>query len=196
MTQFGPRKGMLLGTGVVAALLAGSALAWACTSLATLTAQPATAQPGDSVSLRGENFDPEGSKVDIQFNGFDGQTLATTSARANGTIATSVKVPKSVEPGQYVLLAVQEASEGGMAFGLPARTALVVPGPGGEVVPAPQSAVRPQAAASLSTADETSNTGWILLGVLGAVALTLFAIGLATFLGEVRRRDVSAVVRT
>lgn len=184
----------MVGVGAIVVVLAGSALAWACTSVATLESSPSAGQPGDELTLTGQNFDPEGSKVQILFNSMQGPVLAKAKPAADGSVTATITIP-DVASGQYVLIADQSGGGfpvNGHAFGTPARLALVVPGSNGGTAPVPQSAVEPQPAASISTAESSSSTGPILLAVLGVAAAVLFIAGLASFLGEIRRREVGA----
>ncbi|CAN5687995.1 hypothetical protein BH24ACT26_BH24ACT26_02450 [soil metagenome] len=189
------RRSALVGVAASVFVLAASALAWACTSLATLETNPSSAEPGDKVTLTGENYDPSGSKVAIHFNTLQGNVLTTAKAQEDGSMKATLTVPKEAS-GQYVLIATQtgEKPSDGMAFGLPARAAFTV-GAGAAAETAGQAGgAQPQPGASSLAPESSSSSSWVLLGVLGAVALALFGAGLASFMGEVRRRDVGATV--
>ncbi len=192
------KGGSWLVGGTVAFLVLGvSALAWACTSLATLETKPSAAQPGDKVTLTGENYDPSGSKAAIHFDSLKGNVVTTAKPQEDGSIKATFTVPKEAT-GQYVLIATQtgEKPSDGMAFGLPARAAFTVgadaaTAPGGQV-----SGAQPASGASSLAPEESGSSSWILFGALGALALVLFGAGLASFVGEVRRREVGAAVST
>ena len=188
-------RSLLAGAAAVTAVLLTSIVAWACTSLATLEPSPSSAGAGEKVRLAGENFDPAGSEVKIRFNSLQGQVLATATADKDGEISTTIRVP-DVANGQYVLIATQtsENPEDGMAFGLPARAALIV---GSEAAQAPATSadVRPQPVESIAPSQGAGAEGWILLAALGVVAVLLFVAGLVAFVAEVRRKEVGATVR-
>lgn len=183
------RAALLLFGGVAAVLLTGL-VAWACVPAATLIATPNQGvKPGDTISVSGRSYG-SANPVMVRWNAIDGPVLA--EAKADGGFITNVPVtiPENAQPGNYVLVATQEAAAGSTTWGIPAR-ALVVVGEGAPVAPAAQVEERP---AGLVTGGSVSTGDLILVG-LGAAGLAMFIAGIAALTAS-RRRPVAEPVRT
>ncbi|HET7487447.1 MAG TPA: hypothetical protein VFJ85_05915 [Acidimicrobiales bacterium] len=135
MTQ--SRKRVLFGSAVGALTLPLliASLAYACTSLATLSVHPASAMPGAVVNGTGKNFAPHGSDapstepVELHFNSRTGPLLWSGRPDAAGNIAFTFTVPDA-SPGAYTLIATQVNSLTGAATsGTPARVSFTVEAP-------------------------------------------------------------------
>jgi hypothetical protein len=193
------RRSVILAGAIMVLVFVGAYVAWACTNLATLDSKPSAAPPGDKVTITGQNFASDGSRVAIRFNSLHGPVLATAVPKADGSFTATIQVP-DVKSGQYVLIATQDAKPGhggmtgngagGPAFGTPARLAFGVEGPDGSVAAPPAAPPAGRAPASLATTSNSSSLGTTLLIVVGAVGALLFLGGLAAFVAEVRRRGV------
>lgn len=174
-----------------------AATAFACTALATLQTASPTAPAGTNVVTTGSAFATKGAgPVILHWNGIAGPEVARAVPDANGSISTSVAVPKGADPGQYVLVATQAKANGEVVYGTPARASIAVVGPDGKVPTAspasPQNPVR-----AVPTADGGGVAALTL--VLGFAGLALFGAGFVTLTrsgGRARStKPVSATVR-
>ncbi len=185
--------------GATALLLVGAMAAMACTSLATLTPNPPSGDPGASVAITGQAFDPGSSVVSLHWNTAQGPVLATTTPDAGGNITATVTIPKDATAGYYVIIATQTDKDGQPVFGTPARTSIQVGQPSGATahgnnVAAPAANVA--AAAAPASATSQTSGGWIAaLAIFGILGVGLFVAGLAFFVREVRRSEAVALAR-
>lgn len=183
-------------SGVAAAVFAVgfAATAFACTALATLESSTAATASGTNITATGSSFAAKGAgPVVIHWNGAGGPEVGRATPDANGNISTSVAVPKTADPGQYVLVATQTKANGEAVYGTPARASVAVTGADGKVPTAapaaPQNPTQPVGA--------TDGNGVVALTmVLGAAGLVLFGAGFATLVRHGRRpQPQSAPIR-
>jgi len=148
----------LLGFGALAVPLLAASFAYACGALASLSINPGSADAGATVNGTGANFASVGmgaptvEPVVIRLGSRTGPTLWAGRPDATGAIAFAFQVPK-VDPGTYVVLAMQNNADGQPASGTPVRATLEVTGPAPVVAapvvaPAPEPAAAPAAAAA------------------------------------------------
>lgn len=180
-----------LGAGMLAVAFAASA--YACTALATLqSSSPATAA-GSSITTTGSSFAAKGAgPVVIHWNGAAGPEVGRATPDANGNITATVAVPKTAEPGQYVLVATQTKTNGEAVYGTPARASVAVTGADGQV-PVAQPAAPGSPAQPVGATDGNGVVALTL--VLGAAGLVLFGAGFATLVRGRRPQPQSAPVR-
>lgn len=104
--------GAILAAGTVLVLVA---TAWACVpgsgggSGKKLTVEPATARPGDSITVSAPRSAVSGP-VEVRLNSAAGPLLGTIvagSSPVTDTVRVSVQIPAGTEPGQHALIAVQ-----------------------------------------------------------------------------------------
>lgn len=183
-------------SGVAAAVFAVgfAATAFACTALATLETSTASTAPGTNVVATGSSFAAKGAgPVVLHWNGVAGPEVGRATPDANGAITTNVAVPKTADPGQYVLVATQADAKGQPVFGTPARASLAVTGPDGKVPTAP---LTPAQSPTQPTPSSGGNGVAALTMVLGAAGLVLFGTGFVTLIRHGRRsQPVSSPVR-
>jgi len=115
--------------------LAVASVAWACGVLATLKLDKRVVAPGQAVNLTGKNYSTAAtaSQVTIRLKNRKGPVLATTAPGAGGKLDTNVKVPESLSPGWYVVVATQtvknaQTGEETPKAGTPGRTSMRVQG--------------------------------------------------------------------
>jgi hypothetical protein len=133
MTQRRGRRGLLALTGVTAAIMIGASAAWACASLAELKLAMPMASAGEEVAFKGTFFNKD-NPVEIRWNSLDGPVLTTVTPdtftaglHGNWRFANgSFTVPADAQPGNYLVIANQEAAEHTNTWGIPARTLLQV----------------------------------------------------------------------
>jgi len=169
MHNFGKRAWLLLGMGLLAVPLAAVGLAYACTGLATVSSNPGSGAPGDTVTVTGKGFaahdpsDVRTSPAEIRLDTQSGPVLASVSpagGAAGGSFSVQITVPQ-VPAGDHVLMATQNAADGRPAYGTPARqvftvTATPAPGPAAAPPPAPAAAAAAQPAAPAKSAPSSS----------------------------------------
>ena len=154
----------LLAFGLAAVPLLAASFAYACGALASLTVNPTSADAGSTVSGAGANFAsngmgaPSAEPVVVRFNGRNGPILWSGRPDGAGTIQFTFEVPK-VEPGSYVILAMQNNADGQPASGTPSRATLHVTGPAPvNAAPAPAVVEEPAAAAPVAAAPAPAQT--------------------------------------
>ena len=142
------RKRALYGTalGAVIVPLLVASFAYACTSLATLSVNPAAGQSGTTINGAGKNFIPHGASaattepVMVRFNSRTGPVLWSGVPDASGNVNFSFAVP-DVPAGTYTIIATQNRADGAPASGTPARAALEVLAAPAAAEPTPAAAV-------------------------------------------------------
>ncbi len=130
---------MLTATaGLVAGLvMVPMAMAWACTSLATIDIKPGAAVTGAEVTGKGYGF--AGNKqvsaqalspspVEIHFQRADGPLLAKVLPDRDGNVSFRFTAPAGA-PNYYTIIATQTKSDGTPVAGTPARTTLALNNP-------------------------------------------------------------------
>ncbi|MGH9077134.1 MAG: hypothetical protein ACRDY0_06745 [Acidimicrobiales bacterium] len=175
------------GVGI---LLSASA-AWACLSLAGLTTNQATVQPGGTLSVNGIEFGS--NPVNIHLDTISGPVLATVTPNSNsGNFTQSVTLPAGVSSGQHVLVATEDAAtangkNNGSSTGVPARAVIQV-GNSSATSPAP---ARP---ASLASSSGTG-VGTLVVIALAVAAAGLFLAGSMSLVASRRRRGQAETVK-
>ncbi|MDP9389437.1 MAG: hypothetical protein M3Q48_16360 [Actinomycetota bacterium] len=181
---------------VVGALVIPVALAWACIPVANLKVSPVQVQPGQEVTVTGgpfgsSSFPKPHSPVVLHLNAVDGPVLATIEPDGSGALSGSFVVPADTKPGNYVVVATQEAQVGDTTWGVPARALLQVVGDGGApVVGQPLAAPVEERPVGL-VEDAPVGVGELLLVGLGVAGVALFAAGMIA-LASARRRGPTA----
>lgn len=176
---------------IVVVAAASTAAAYACTNLATLDLSAPSGAPGTALSVTGSSFTPN-LPVVLHWNSLTGPALATVNAGPTGSIAASVTVPSTAQPGDYVIVAT-ENSHGQAAFGTPARATFQVIGPSGaSSVQSAVPAANPLASIPASSGSGVS-TGLLAATVaLGVLGLGLFGLGAAGYVRQRRRATAPA----
>lgn len=173
------------GAGLVlagAAAILPASIAWACLSLAGITTNLATVQPGGTVTVNGIEFGS--APVQVHLGSTTGPILGTaTPAASTGDFALPVTIPSSTTPGQYVLVATETPA----STGVPARAVIQV----GTAAPVSNTTARPAALISNSG----SSTGTLALIGLAAAAGSLFIAGGISFAAARRRRPETESVK-
>lgn len=176
---------VLSGVGAAVLAVAFAASAFACTALATLQTSTASTAAGSNITATGSAFAAQGAgPVVIHWNGVAGPEVGRAIPDANGNISAPVAVPKTAEPGQYVLVATQATAKGEPVYGTPARASVAVTGPDGAVPTASPAAP----ATPVQPVGASDGNGVVALTlVLGAAGLALFGAGFATLVRHGRR---------
>lgn len=190
----------LAGTALAITIagIAAGAVAWACVPVATLNVSPGQARPGQEVTLTGSFYNSK--PVVVRFNALDGPIVGTIqpTPQPGGTSATlngRVTIPPDAKPGNYTLIASQEADLGRTTWGIPSRVLVTVVGDGGVPVSAAPAATSTDTArpVGLAQGDKVSSGEMVLVGV-GVAGVAMFVAGMAAFFA-VRRRPVAEAVR-
>ena len=195
------RRPVLALGGVVAAVLVTASQAWPCASLAAVELTPAVVRPGQEATVK-VTFVNKDKPVELRWNALNGPLLATIEPstfteglHGNWRFAgAKITIPADAKPGNYVLIANQEASKGTNTWGIPARGLVQVsdgtPVLGQNLGPAP--VVRP----SNLVTEEGVTGGDLLLVGLGAAGITMLLAGFGIVLAASRRnRPVPALAR-
>jgi hypothetical protein len=176
----------------LAALVALSfaAVAYACTSLATLNTSAPAGNPGSNVTVTGSGFasaqgaaaapssghaGATAAPVILHWGGVDGPVLGQTAADRAGNITAQIAIPQNATPGPNVIVATQQNARGQHVSGTPARAPFQVNGPNGQAVTPQQPAADPS---RVPTSGGSNATGI----AIGAIGLMLFAGGFVTYL--------------
>lgn len=148
MPNFTKRAGLLLGLGVLAVPLVGTALAYGCTAIATLSVSKGAAEPGSVVTVTGKGFgthDPADARssqpAEIRIGSLTGPVLATASPGGQErNFSVDVTVPEGVS-GETFIAATQKNADGRTVYGTPARQAFTVSAPAPAPAPPPSPTV-------------------------------------------------------
>jgi len=148
---------LVMGLGLLAIPVVTASLAYACTGLATISADPAAAPAGAKVTVNGSYFAPHdpsdvrSERAVVRMDSPSGTPLATaapSSSATSGQFSVQITVPH-VAPGEHVIIVTQNGVDGRPAYGTPARQVFTVtPSPAGPS--AGPSAGSPAAAAAAS----------------------------------------------
>lgn len=119
---------LALVAGVMAAVLGGAGLAWACTAQSRITTMdPESGDTGTMVTLSGEGF--QSGPVEIRWDSQTGPVIGMADARpgrvegaVGASFTTSVSIPDAA-PGQHLLVAVP----GGTLFYAPKAFVVTAP---------------------------------------------------------------------
>ena len=189
------RRFGLVGVVSAGAVLTVTAAAWACIPVATLNASPPQVRAGEQVTITGAEYGAK-SPVVVHFNALDGPVLASITPDKDGFIRGNVGIPADVRPGNYVLVATQEAVRGETTWGVPSRTLVSVVGDAGApVVGAPVGAGDTARPVGLERGDSSGGAGGLVLAGVGVAGVAMFLAGMtALFAG--RRRAEPETVRT
>lgn len=161
-----------LGTTASMAVIASAGIAWACVAPVSLTVNPASVQPGGTVSFIGRNTAP-GAPIEIHLDSPTGRLLATNPPHnlsvMSGTWTLNVPIPADVPTGKHLIFAVEDYHNHN--GGMPARATIYVGQPA-EAAPSPP--VRP------TMLDVGSGPGAATLGLvgLGVAGFALLVAGL------------------
>jgi hypothetical protein len=143
----------------MAAVLAVSSLAWACTAFSTINLSTSSGAPQTEVVVRGEGA-AVNAPVVIRWDSRTGVKLAETMVDGNGTFAVPIRIPEA-RPGVHVLLATDGKGE-------VARQAFEVAGPARQLA-APSPTFRSDPAPAQGTDPLRLGMNVLALGVLAAV---------------------------
>ena len=171
--------GAVLAGGTVLVLVAS---AWACVpggggSGKKLTVEPATARPGESITVSAPRSAVSGP-VEVRLNSPAGPLLGTIvagSSPVTDTVRVSVQIPAVTEPGQHALIAVQAGVKWDPA-------ALAVASEDGTVPNAPR-----------SQAAEEARDGTGLAGAAVIAGLAALPVGALMLAARARRRRSTAL---
>jgi len=190
------KKTSWAGLAGFALVIAAVGMAWACTPQARMFLRghepggpsPAggnTGAAGGQVALAGDGV-PEGTIVEIRWNGLGGQKLAEAIASSDGTFAADVTVPQAAA-GVYYFVAVPKVAEPMLA-----RQAFVVKGAGATTLTENLWAGFESNPASIESADAAlpgSPNPASLLGAGMALVATMALGGIAAVAVTKRRRS-------
>lgn len=152
--------GTRLGAVILALLVTGAGLAWACVPQPYIVLRPlASGAASAEAAVEGQNF--TGDRHEIRWNGLDGEMLTTASG---AYFSVGFKVP-AVEPGMYTVLAVTR--EPGGTVGNVATASFQVTGAAGETSKSPES---PGKQAKADTPADSESSSFVTGMAGGAVA--------------------------
>jgi hypothetical protein len=123
---------------VLAVPLTAVAIAYACTSIATVSTDKAAALAATTVTVNGKGFTPHNAgdtttdTAKVRFDDIDGAVIATANPSAaadGGKFSVQIQVPAGMAAGDHVLLVTQNGSDGRPAYGTPARQVFTVLAP-------------------------------------------------------------------
>jgi hypothetical protein len=171
--------------------LALAATAWACVAGPTLLATPQDVDAGSEVQVSGIGYN-EDLPVVVRLDALDGPILGEFTIDDDQRLAGSVTIPAATQPGNYVLIATQEPSEGDHAI-IPSRALVSVVGAGEAALRAPPSETPADRTAGLVETAPLTTASSVLAGV-GVAGLALFLAGIGALLSS-RSRPVPEVAR-
>lgn len=182
------RKWLIAGFGAVAAAVFTTASAWACVSGPSVTLNPATIKPGETVTANLRDF-RKADPVQVRWNDLAAPVLASFENNGTGApFSGTFTVPENAKPGNYVVIFSQTAPDG-KASQAPVRVLMTVTGAGGAnpVVGAPLSPAEAGRPAGLVTEDNSVSAGTLALVALGVGGVGMFLAGMAALFAG--RRD-------
>lgn len=166
MRQLGKRGWVLLAMGVFVVPMSVASLAYACTGLATISTSPGSGVAGSAVTVNAKGFaahdpsDVRTSPAEIRMDSMTGPVIGTASpsaSRTGGSFSVQITVP-NVDPGEHVLIATQNGTDGRPSYGTPARTVFKVdptpapPAAAAAAPPAPAGSAAPAGVVSVAPA--------------------------------------------
>lgn len=191
------RKWVLGGLGVAAAVAVASTGAWACVSGPAVTLNPASAKPGDTVTVSLRDF-RKADPIQVRWNDLSAPVLAAFASDGSGSpIAGTFSVPGDAKAGNYVVIFSQSAPDG-KASQMPVRALLTVTSPNGAspVLGAPASPVDVGRPVGLAAVDNSVSGATLALVGLGVAGVGMFVAGLAAlFAGRRNPAPEAARVR-
>lgn len=189
MSQKMVKIGLLAGMAVVVL----AATAWACVPVASLQVSPQQASPGDELTVTGRFYND--NPVQLRWDGLDGRVLATITP-ANRSIEGTFRVPSNAEPGNYTLVATQDAADDRTTWGIPSRALVSVVGDGGAPVMGEMLGVDATERVPALVQSESVGTGEFALVALGVAGVALFAAGAGALMAGRSRRGVAETARS
>ena len=194
------RWGVLGAVGALGAgaLIAASA-AWACIAGPTLNLNPATVKAGGDVALSGFSYNGD-LPIVVRFNALDGPILGTFQP-AEGrfgdpeSLVGKVTIPATTKPGNYVLVALQYASDGSLAQ-VPVRALVTVTSAAGgsPVIGASPFPTEQGRSVGLTEHKSSANAAALIL-VGGGTALIVGLLAWVFAVGPVRRQPKPEAAR-
>lgn len=134
MRQLGKRGLVLVALGLFVVPMSVASVAYACTGLATVSTSSGSGVAGSTVTVNGKGFaahDPSDARTapaEIRLDSMTGPVIGTASpsaSRTGGNFSVQITVP-NVDPGEHVLIATQNGTDGRPSYGTPARTVFMV----------------------------------------------------------------------
>jgi hypothetical protein len=124
----------LVCVGAISVPLVAAALAYGCTSVATLTTSPGAATAGSTVSVTGKFFgthdgpaDATNGLAEVRLGSLTGPVLATGSPTGSDkSFTVNVTIPAGTPAGDTFIAATQKTAAGTPVYGTPARQAFKV----------------------------------------------------------------------
>ncbi len=174
------RRFGIAGVGATTSALALGAAAWACVAGPTLLATPQDVFAGSEVQISGITYN-EDLPVVVRLDALDGPILGEFTVDDDRNLAGSVTIPAGTQPGNYVLIATQQASAGDHAI-IPSRALVSVVGPVGAPVHVAPLADTPLDRTPGLAKTEPVSTGSLVLAGIGVAGLTLFLAGIGVLL--------------
>ncbi|MGH9077455.1 MAG: hypothetical protein ACRDY0_08400 [Acidimicrobiales bacterium] len=173
-------------------LLLSASAAWACLSLAGITTNLATVQPGGAVTVSGIGFEFGTNPVVIHLDSIDGAVLGTATLDHIGDFSKVVTLPAAVSGGQHVLVATEAAatadgSNDGSNTGVPARAIIDV----GNSTSSTASPARPVTVITNSG----TGVGTLIVISLAVAAALVFLAGSMSLVASRRRRGEAESVK-
>lgn len=170
----------------VAALALSSVTTATAAHVARLDVTPSQVAPGGQVTVSAAPSGGYGdADVTVRWDSLDGPILGTFPSDPFGPEA--VTIPADAMPGRHVLIADQVVDEEGTGVrGIPARAAIDVIGPGGEV----SDAVQPPSPAALPHVESLAGDG-ANVWVLATIAVLAFVVAVAGGAAVARRGQVT-----
>lgn len=112
------RHRTLAGAAVVALVIGGASLAWACTRLPTITLSPSAGRAGSQTQVTGKAFLPA-EPIEVHWNGIEGDVIAHA---IGPDFSVAVTIPAGVADGVYYLVATAPGSRAQTSFQVRTRT--------------------------------------------------------------------------
>lgn len=188
------RKVTIGGIAAVALGMGLAAAAWACIPVATLNLAPATARPGDTVTVTGRFY---GAKSDVTLHraALDGAVLATATPDEDGNITATFQIPGDAPAGTFLVVATQPVVPGATTWGVPSRAVVTVTTNGATPVVGADAAPTVDRPATLVHTSSVT-TGTLLLTALGVAGVALFLAGAGAVFASRRPRPAAQTVDT
>lgn len=136
MRKPGKRAWFAISLGVLAVPLVATAIAYACTAVATLTTNPGAAPAGSTIMVNGTGFGTHNGAADdsgpaeIRIGSVTGPVLATAMpTTTKKTFSVAVTIPAGTPVGDTFIAATEREADGTPVYGTPARQAFTVTAP-------------------------------------------------------------------
>lgn len=167
--------------------------AWACLSVAGITVNPTTVQPGQTVTVTGIGFEFGTNPVLIHLDTLNGTVLGTGTIDRIGDFTQPVTIPTGLANGPHILIATEDAAtpdglNDGSNTGVPARAVFQVGnGAAAPVTPARATAV---------VASSGIGTDSLIVIAISVAAAGLFLAGVWSVVASRRWRAQAEYVKT